>query len=147
MVLGRLALSLLFSILVILTVEAQTIQPLDSEGLPSKEFTLQLMESNPELVVEMVRKLYSIEHAIPVLTLPDLKYVETKDGNVYVGYNGVPEAVLTVGDKQYVTMYEFSLAKKVLLGYKPIKRISFYWFVGGGLALFFSGVVVGLGSN
>jgi hypothetical protein len=118
---------------------------LDSGGLPSKEFSLMLMQSNPELVWQMIRKLYSLEHSEPVFKLPDLLVLErTADRGLVLGYQ--PDAVATfeLGNLSYNIKYELKLKPTVLAGYREQVHVSVWWYIGGGVVLFLGGVVTGL---
>jgi len=121
--------------------------PLDAGGLPSREFTFRLMDEQPDMVWEMVRKLYSIEHTVPDLTVPDLTYIGTQDGGLYVGYADGKPVVVTVGSDIYKIIFEFNIKSRVLEGYRPERKVPAAWYIGAGAVLFLGGVIVGLISD
>ena len=124
---------------------AEDVQKLDTTGLPSKEFTYQLMQTNPELVWQMVRKLYALEQNLPVLTLPALTVLEEKPaGTLIIGYQGTPEALLWLGNNLYNIEYKIKLETTVIAGYKvPVKVPVYVWFAGGA-AILVSGFLMGI---
>lgn len=124
-----------------LNVSAQ--DKLDAEGLPSKEFTYQLMREQPDLIWQMVRKLYAIEQGAVSVKLPDLIIVEKTDNSLMIGYPDKSVGYIDLGLQNYKVSYEFKIENKVIVGYKENIKIPLSVYIGASCVLLFTGFVVG----
>lgn len=134
-----------------IAVKAEPIQPisqpdmLNEDGLPSAEGLEWLILNRPEIVLEMVRKLYVLEQSKPRLLLPDFKIVEREDGTYVVDFEGSRSGRLLIGTPEYNLDYELSLRPKVVAGFKPEPQgISPAWGIAGGVLLLTAGFVAGV---
>lgn len=70
-----------------------------------------LYESRPELVREMVKKLYVLERADPTISFPNLTLIETEDGLIRVSYESPMEIVIGSGSRNLLYSIELSPTK------------------------------------
>jgi len=138
---------LLACLISVIPLGAEPSPKLDADGLPAYEYSTYLMQTQPELVWQMVRKLYSLEHSTPTLELPGLMIVETKTGDLKLGYYPDAVASLGLGNLSYKIEYKIELKPAVLAGFRPAPEVSLWWYVGGGAVLFLGGFVAGLMSR
>src|SRR4030067_2765634 len=61
-------------------------KPLAFADLLSDEQIAQALQSNPEAIYEMVRKLYIVENAIPTLHIPTQRVILKENGDLVVEY-------------------------------------------------------------
>jgi len=111
--------------------------------VPTREQIESVWENSPEVIVEMVQKLYILEHADPELVIPDLQIFELEDGSTIVKYDGIMN--LTIGTPKFNLLYDIELEpQEVIIGYKvePIP-ILWPWFVLDGVLSFALGVGAG----
>lgn len=136
----------LVGLLIFLTTNlfAQDIKKLDEKGLPSKEFTFYLMDNQPELVWQMVRKLYALEQAPVSISIPELLIIEKTDSSLVLGYAENSVGSIGLGMDIYKVYYEFKLENKVKIGYKPEYKIPIVTYLAVGGALLLTGFVAGL---
>lgn len=121
----------------------EEVSPLDDMGLPSYEFCSDLMLNQPEVVWQMIRKLYVVEKAIPrFIEFPVLRALFLENDLIIDWYG---QAEVTIGSPEYNLQYAFSLESETIYGFRePEKVISPWWFIGGGILLFGTGFMAGL---
>lgn len=100
------------------------------------------MQQYPGQIIEMVRKLYVLEHATPKLYIPELFVIKDKEGNLIIDYAG--PARLFIGDELYNLDYTVDISSRVTMGYEPEKTIPPGYWIAGGVGLFAGGLVLGL---
>jgi len=141
---SKLTALILLTFLIPLNLSGDDPPRLDAEGLPSKEFTYLLMETNPELIWQMVRKLYTIEQTLPTLSIPPIVVIEEKSGTLTIGYQGTPEAALSLGRIPYIINYKIKLETTPLAGYKVPVKVPVYVYISGSILLVLSGFLMGI---
>jgi len=110
---------------------------------PSQSQVEEVWESNPEIIISIVQKLYVIENAMPVLTMPDLTIIELDDGSTRVEYSGIMG--LYIGNDLYNLSYDIELSPKdVVIGYTPETRFPWGWLAAGAGIAFVGGILVGV---
>lgn len=113
-----------------------------SAEVPSNEKIQKIMDTRPELIYEMVKKLYVVETAIPTIKVPDQNLFFTINGDVVIEYKGKGE--IKIGEDPYFLEYSFKLHPQVVFGFsKKESEIHPVWYVLGGVIVFGSGVMTG----
>lgn len=113
-----------------------------AEELPSDERINEIYQSNPEIIYEMIRKLYVLERASIDLTLPDAFVYFQKNGGIVVEYKG--EGTAFIGNEKYNLHYGFEVKpKEATAGYTPPNRLKWGWIVAGGVSAFALGLLAG----
>lgn len=102
---------------------------LGADGLPTLDYSKLLMENNPNLVWEMIKKLYVIEHSTPSLSLPLLKIIETKDDRTIIGYSESDTVSVILGYDPYKITYLFTVKPAVTLGVKTKDTLPIWLYV------------------
>jgi len=119
------------------------VTPLLPAEPPTDEQIEAVFAENPTLIFGMVRKLYTLEHAVPVLGIPDLQVVEA-EGEYVVSYQGPLTIQIGVAPDDELS-YEVQLkVSSVKIGERPKEKPSPipYFLVGGGTLVL--GLTVGL---
>lgn len=75
---------------------------------PTDEEIDSLYETRPDLVREMVRKLYVVERETPSISFPNLTITETESGVVRVEYDSPME--IEIGYDPYNLLYDIELS-------------------------------------
>jgi len=121
-------------------------KPLAFADLLSDEQIAQALQSNPEAIYEMVRKLYIVENAIPTIHIPTQRVILKENGDLVVEYTS--SGSIEIGQDPYQLSYTFELKPKVEAGFKqrylerrPVHPV---WYVLGSVVIFSSGVVTGV---
>lgn len=110
--------------------------------IPSDSQIRAVWDSRPELIVSMVQKLYVLEHAEPVIDIPPLAIIETKDNALVLDYQG--NMTMEIGEAPNNLSYEIELSpKEVTVATRPDEGPSIWFYIGGGALLFAGGVIAG----
>ena len=110
--------------------------------IPSNKRIQKIMDTHPEVIYDMVKKLYVVEKAIPRITVPSQRMFFTLEGDLIVEYEG--EGSIEIGEGTYNLAYSFKLHPQVVLGFmKLTSEIHPVWYVLGGVVIFGSGVITG----
>lgn len=113
-----------------------------SAETPSNEKIQEMMDTRPEIIYEMVKKLYVVEKAIPRITVPDQNMFFTVGGDLIVGYEG--EGTIEIGEGNRSLSYSFKLHPQIVLGFlNEGKEIHPVWYAMGGVIIFAGGLVAG----
>jgi len=107
---------------------------------PSDEIIRRVYLDNPQTIYRMVKKLYVVERAAPVVILPDQTWIINMKGDLQLDYRG--PGWLRIGYNPYELKYQFKLQPQIKYGFKP-QRSYVKWIVGGICVSF--GVGFGLG--
>ena len=118
--------------------------PIYSEE-PTDNQIEELLQTNPSVVYDMIRKLYVIEHAEPKVTLPMLRLFLLENGDLIVDWDGPAEII--IGEDPKNLYYTFEMKSGTMYGFKPQKKTPWGWIIGGSAAavaiIFGTGVYVG----
>lgn len=110
---------------------------------PTREKFDTLVEEDPELVYMMIVKLYLLERAYPIISLPQLMVINMEDGSSNIQWDGV--MAIDIGDAPNNLKYEVVLeVSNVISGYKPEREFPWGWVIIGGVGLFATGVAIGI---
>ena len=110
---------------------------------PTDIQVVEAWESNQGAIVAMVQKLYVLEHAEPVLSIPELMIIETTDNTVVVDY--ADKMTIEIGVAPDNLLYSIDLEPKdVTIASVAIDQTLPIWIkVVISVALFLGGVVTG----
>jgi len=105
-----------------------------AQDYPTDEKVAEIIESAPDLVIDMVQKLYVLEHADPLLFLPPLMIFETENNisevktNISVVSFGDGKAELKIGTDEHNLLYYIELdVEKVIYTEDPKTIVKFDW--------------------
>lgn len=110
----------------------------------------EVYDENPEIIYEMVYKLYVIEHTEPVINYPifELFLLEKKMGYYLYELVTVKNMDIEIGIDPYNLLYSIDLQPNIMKGYIEETGLDFQGkllitvIVGG--ALFIAGMILGL---
>ena len=110
---------------------------------PTREQFDDLVLEDSELVYLMIVKLYMLEHAYPIISLPQLMVIDMEDGSSNIQWDGVMS--IDIGEAPNNLKYEVVLEiSNVISGYKPEREFPWGWVALGGASVFVIGVVIGV---
>ena len=116
--------------------------PLSAEP-PTREKFDTLVAEDPELIYYMIVKLYLIEHADPVLSIPQLMVIDMEDGSSNIQWDG--NLTIDIGEEPNNLRYDVELeVSNVISGYKPEREFPWGWVALGGGTLLVIGIVIGV---
>lgn len=100
-------------------------------------------KSNPDAVCKMVQKLWVLEHATPVVGLPEQRFIWRNDGSLVVDYVGF--GVISLGEDANQMAYRFRLDPSVHVGVAaPEWRVPWWVYVAAGVLTFAVGTGTGI---
>lgn len=118
------------------------ILPLTAEGLPTDAQIADIYTSQPAVIYEMIRKLYSIEHSPLMLIMPTLTVYVADDGSAKI----LPDTDLkiSIGADPYTMNYAQKLEFTVVKVAVKQDTIPWGWITAGaGVLGFVGGVLLG----
>jgi len=115
--------------------------------VPTAEQVEDLWGSDQDAVVEMVQRLYIIEHATPKLGIPGLHIIDTGDGKVIIGYEGTMN--IEIGEDPVLLSYEVELdPRAITVAISPTNEGLTAWvYIAVGIGLCAAWVVMGAPST
>lgn len=109
---------------------------------PSSEEVKKLIEEDPEAAVQMIQKLYILEHAVPQLLFPELVLIELKDGSARIEYQGI--LGIDIGTSEANLRYDIELEpKEVIIARKECPGFPWGIVIATGVGSLVLGIVLG----